>query len=46
LAYEKLGYIPELYGVVKNNLVEIPTSCYPQAWATGALINFLNEQNS
>jgi len=43
LAYEKLGYIPELYGVVKNNLVEIPTSCYPQAWATGALINFLNE---
>jgi len=43
LAYKKLGYIPELYGAVKNKLVKIPIACYPQAWATGALINFLNE---
>jgi len=41
-AYQKLGKIPELYSVIDNKIVEIPGACYPQAWATGALINFLN----
>lgn len=38
-AYWKLGKIPELYGVVNNKIVEIPRACYPQAWASGALLN-------
>jgi len=40
--YQRLSKIPELYGVVGNKLVEIPRACYPQAWASGALLNFLN----
>lgn len=42
-AYKHLGYIPELYAVVDDKLVEIPRACWPQAWATGALLNFLNK---
>lgn len=42
-AYDELGYIPELYGVtVKDQLLKIP-ACYPQAWASGALLNFVLE---
>jgi len=37
----KLGYLPELYGVIDNKIVKIPQACYPQAWASGALLNFL-----
>lgn len=46
LAYEKIGFIPELYGVIDNNItVELKgTPCHPQAWATGALFNFLEEK--
>lgn len=40
-AYNKLGHIPELYGVVKNKLVKIPIACHPQAWASGALLSFV-----
>ena len=41
-AFLELGYLPELYGVVDNKIVEIPRACYPQAWASGALLNFLS----
>jgi glycogen debranching enzyme len=43
LAQEKIGYLPEFYGVIdgKINLVMEKTACYPQAWASGALLNFL-----
>jgi len=40
-AYKKLGKIPELYTVVDRKIVEIPIACSPQAWASGALLNFL-----
>lgn len=40
-AYFKLGYLPELYGVVNNKIFEIDIACYPQAWSSGALLNFL-----
>ena len=46
LANEKIGYLPEFYGVV-NNRISMETekaSCYPQAWASGALLNFLEEK--
>ena len=41
-AYLKLGYLPELYGVVKGKIVEYKGACYPQAWASGALFHFLS----
>jgi len=40
-AYQKLGYLPELYGVINNRIIEIPGACCPQAWSSGALLNFL-----
>jgi len=41
-AFNELGYLPELYGVDKlNRIVKYPGACYPQAWASGALLNFL-----
>jgi glycogen debranching enzyme len=44
-AFEKLKFLPEYYGVSLNHQLiydrlETPP-CYPQAWATGALINLL-----
>lgn len=42
-AYQEIGFLPELYGVV-NNKITLKTksaACYPQAWATGALLSFL-----
>ncbi len=39
--YKRLGKIPELYTVEKGKLKEIPIACSPQAWASGALLNFI-----
>lgn len=43
LAYEKIGYLPEFYGVVDGKItLEMEKSpCYPQSWSSGALLNFL-----
>jgi len=43
LAFEELGFLPEFYGIVdgKITLEMEETPCYPQAWASGALLNFL-----
>lgn len=42
-AFEELSFIPELYTVIDNqiSLKMKVTPCYPQAWATGALLNLL-----
>jgi glycogen debranching enzyme len=44
LALEKIGFLPELYGVVGGELTldlnDKP--CYPQAWASGALFDFVS----
>jgi len=40
-AYQYFGFLPECYGVLKNRPVKISRVCYPQAWATGTLLNFL-----
>jgi glycogen debranching enzyme len=42
-AYQALGYIPELYGVKEGKIFSIKNSCYLQAWASGALLNFLSK---
>jgi len=46
LAYQKIGYLPEFYGVVdgKITLEMKKTPCHPQAWSSGALFKFLSEQ--
>ena len=43
-AFNQLGFLPEFYGVVdgKITLEMEKKPCYPQAWATGTLFNFLN----
>ena len=43
LAYKEIGFLPEYYGVVNGKIVlELKVKpCYPQAWATCALFNFL-----
>ena len=41
--YQELAYIPEVYTVLKNKLVELSRACYLQAWASGTLLNFLDE---
>lgn len=41
-AYDTLGHLPEYYGVVNNKIVKLPAN-YPQAWASGALLNFVLE---
>ena len=45
LAYKKIGFLPEFYGVIngKITLEMARKPCYPQAWASGALFNFLSE---
>ena len=40
-AHQELGFIPELYTVVDDKLIKISRACHPQAWASGALLNFL-----
>lgn len=42
-AYEAFGEIPELYTYANGKIERIPIACAPQAWATGALLNFLSE---
>jgi len=42
-AYQELGLAYELYGVVDGKLTKIPTSCYPQGWASGAQLGFIIE---
>lgn len=41
LAHNTIGFLPECYGVEKGKILKVPNICYPQAWATGALFNFL-----
>ena len=44
LSYQNIGFLPEYYGVI-NNTVTLKMkkiSSYPQAWASGALLNFLS----
>lgn len=47
-AYREIGFIPEYYGVSRKNkiiLAELKTPpCYPQAWSSGALIDFLESE--
>ena len=41
-ARKEIGHLPELYGVADNKIVPTnPQGDFPQAWATGALFNFL-----
>lgn len=44
-AYNEIGFIPEFYGVINDKItleMEKPV-CHPQAWASGALFNFLQD---
>jgi len=43
-AYQALGKIPELYTVVDGKIEKISIACSPQAWASGALLNFILEE--
>jgi glycogen debranching enzyme len=43
-AYDELGEIPELYVVARGGLQKNPVACSPQAWASGALLNFILEK--
>ena len=45
LALERIGYLPEFYGVIdgKITLEMEDKPCYPQAWASAALFNFLSD---
>lgn len=41
-AHKEFGFIPELYAVTPNDkLEEIEGACKPQAWASGAALEFL-----
>jgi len=42
-AYNELGYIPEYYGVSLNHKILRLPACHPQAWSSGALLNFALE---
>lgn len=45
-AYKEFGFIPELYAVTpEDKLEEIERACKVQAWASGAALQFLSEQN-
>jgi len=43
-AYKKIGFLPEFYGVIEGKItLQLKKKpCYPQAWASGALFNFLS----
>lgn len=43
-AYEIFGSIPELYIVEDGKIAKYGGACYPQAWAAGALLNFLTSR--
>jgi glycogen debranching enzyme len=40
-AYKEIGFLPEYYGVRGEKIIRVSEACYPQAWATCALLNFL-----
>lgn len=40
-AFHELGFLPEFYCVKDNKVYCTESSNYPQAWSTGALMNFL-----
>lgn len=50
-AHEEIGYLPEFYRV-KSHTAELESEdpeyanlpCYPQAWSSGTLLNFLEEK--
>lgn len=42
-AFDSLGEMPELYAVENGEIKSIPVACSPQAWSSGALLNFLLE---
>jgi glycogen debranching enzyme len=48
-AYEEIGHIPEYYAVLDGKIIfkglKEKEPDHPQAWATGALINFLDIRN-
>lgn len=44
-AYRTLGDIPELYAVRHDKIDRFAFACSPQAWASGALLNFLLTKN-
>jgi len=45
-AHKKIGFLPEYYGVSLDGKIIIKKlnikPCYPQAWSTGSLLNFLD----
>lgn len=40
-AYKEIGFIPELYYVIDENLIQYKKACHPQAWSLGALFSIL-----
>jgi glycogen debranching enzyme len=45
-ACRELGAIPELYGVVDDRVVALPSAQPVQAWAAGAVLSFLVQERS
>ena len=43
-AYQRIGFLPEFYGVIDGNITlkMEKTPCYPQAWSSCALLNFVH----
>ena len=46
-AYQKMGFMPEYFGVVNGHVTLDMQKivCYPQAWSSGAMLNFLLNEN-
>jgi predicted glycogen debranching enzyme len=46
-AYGKMGFMPEYFGVIKDHITLDMQKivCYPQAWSSGAMLNFLLNEN-
>ncbi|MGB9598598.1 MAG: amylo-alpha-1,6-glucosidase, partial [Minisyncoccales bacterium] len=43
-AFLKIGSLPEFYGFEKGKIIRISGACYPQAWSSAALFNFLTSE--
>ena len=45
-AYEKMGFVPEYFGVVNGEItLDMKKKvCSPQAWSSGAMLNFLTTE--